>query len=394
MKNNHYIIFVFIILISLTSCSNNDSIPVEPETSCSDGIQNGDETGIDCGGSCSNDCLPENAIEGIIVTRLFLEPHKEYILTGPLIVRDKAILEIQAGAVIKAQKGKNAYIVIAQGGTILVWGNEDDPVIMTSDAENPEPGDWGGLVICGKAPSNNGENARSELVDYFYGGNSNNDTSGVLRYLRIEYTGELFRDSKPFNGITFYGVGAYTTVEHIQTHKSLGNGFEIVGGTLNANWLVSTNSGQNSISIKDGWNGQGNAWYLKNAVESGLKIENNAAHVTSTPLTFGTLNNISIIGNTTEGALHYTSGGGLFSINETYTSNLNLGININGTEATLLVDEGNLSINNIQFDDTLSGFLPTNYSGSNSDFFTENSTLGAGNGALQPDWALNWTIGF
>lgn len=386
------ILVTFILLFNI-SCSKDDNPNTKILFTCDDGIKNGDELGIDCGGNCSNTCAPENALEGVLVTRLVLHPNIDYVLTGPLIVRDGGILEMDAGTVIKAQSNKNAHIAVAQGGKIYTWGFEDNPVVITSNSENPAPGDWGGLVICGKAPSNNGINARSELVDYFYGGNESTDTSGVIRYLRLEYTGENFTESKKFNGISFYGVGSFTTVEHIQTFESLGNGFEIVGGTLNAKWLVSTNSYQNSISIKDGWTGTGNFWYLKNATNANLKLANNRINNSASPITTGTLNNLSIINSTANGALHYTNGGGIFTINEVYTSNLALGININGNLETTLVEDGNLNINSIQFDNPANGFVPTNFTGSTS-FYTEENTLGAGNGALKPNWANNWTIGF
>ncbi|HEX9826911.1 MAG TPA: hypothetical protein VGA80_09970 [Flavobacteriaceae bacterium] len=366
---------------------------MEISISCDDGIKNGEETGLDCGGNCSNPCPPENALEGILVTRLVLHPNIEYVLTGPLIVRDGAVLEMDAGTIIKAQSNKNAYITVAQGGKLYIWGTEENPVVITSDSETPAPGDWGGLVICGKAPSNNGVNARSELVDFFYGGNEITDTSGVIRYLRLEYTGENFTESKKFNGISFYGVGSFTTVEHIQTYESLGNGFEIVGGTLNAKYLVSTNSYQNSISIKDGWNGSGNYWYLKGAINSNLKLANNKTNGSATPITNGSLNNLSIINTASDGALQYTNGGGIYDINEIYTSNIVLGMNIVGNLETTMVEDGNLTINTIQFDNPANGFIPTNFSGS-TNFYTEGNSLGAGNGALQPDWAINWTVGF
>lgn len=385
--------FAFFI-VSIFSCSKEANINVENTISCNDGIQNGDEVGIDCGGSCSNPCPLENALEGILITRMVLQPDVDYILTGPLIVRDGAILEMNAGTVIKAQKNSNAYIGVAQGGKIYVWGTEENPVVITSNSNNPAPGDWGGLVICGKAPSNNGDLPSSELLNFFYGGNEINNTSGVIKYLRLEYTGENFNESKRFNGISFYGVGAFTTIEHIQTFKSLGNGFEIIGGTMKAKWLVSINSNQNSINIKDGWNGQGNSWYVKGALEAGIKIENNFENETAQPFSTGTINNVTILEPGTLGALHYTAGGGLFNFNEIYTSNLNLGINVEGNQSNSMVDLGNLNINNIQFDNTVNGFSPTNYTGTNSNFYIENNTTGAGNSALQPDWAMNWTIGF
>ena len=379
------------ILIFFLSCSNND-INVLTTSTCYDSIQNGDETGVDCGGSCSTPCIPDNSLEGVLITRMVLSPNIEYKLIGPLIIRDGAILEIEAGTVIKAQKNKNAYIAVAQGGKIYIWGNENNPVVITSDEENPAPGDWGGIVICGKAPTNNGMNARSELVDYFYGGTDTELSSGVIKYLRLEYTGENHTASKRFNAISFYGVGSFTTVENIQAYESLGNGFEIIGGTINAKQLISTNTGINGIKLYGGWNGFGNSWYISGANNSGITIENNETDATVSPLTSGNIDNISIIGPFLNGALNYKNGGGVFNIDEVYTSNINLGINVNGTLETSLVEDGNLNINNIEFDNSSNNLIKTNFSGSNS-FFIEGNSNGAGNAAQKPIWANNWTIG-
>lgn len=393
LKSIFNLSLLFFILINLISCSKEDTRDVLMISTCDDGIKNGDETGIDCGGSCYNSCLPENTLEGVIITRLVLIPNIEYILTGPLLVRDGAILEILAGTVIKAQKNKNAYIAIAQGGKIYTWGNETDPVVITSGEANPQPGDWGGIIICGKAPTNNGINARSELVDIFYGGTDSNFSSGLLRYLRLEYTGATSLESKVFNGITFYGVGSFTTVEHIQTYKSLGNGFEIVGGTINPKYLISTDSNKNGIEINSGWNGSGDSWYLSNFNASGIKLGNNKNNPVAVPLIAGNIDNVSIIGPESTGSFQYTDGGGVINMNDIYTSNSELGININGTLENTMVENGNLRISNIQFDNTTANFKPTNFIGSNI-FFTEAISIGAGNSAGKPDWANYWSIGF
>jgi hypothetical protein len=380
-----------IVFIFFLSCSNND-INVISTSTCYDGIQNGDETGVDCGGSCITSCIPENSLEGVLITRMVLSANIEYKLTGPLIIRDGATLEIEAGTVIKAQKNKNAYIAVAQGGKIYVWGNENNPVVITSDEENPAPGDWGGIVICGKAPTNKGMNARSELVDYFYGGTDPELSSGIIKYLRLEYTGENFTSSKRFNAITFYGVGSFTTVENIQAYESLGNGFEIVGGTINAKQLISTNTGINGVKVTGGWNGFGNSWYISGANNSGIALENNDTNTVSLPLTTGNLNNISIIGPFLNSALNYTNGGGIFNIDEIYTSNINLGINVNSALESSLVENGSLNINNIEFDNSGNNLIKTNFTGSNS-FFVEGNSIGAGNSEQKPNWANNWTIG-
>ena len=168
------IIILIIPSIFIISCSGND-INVVSIITCDDGVQNGDETGIDCGGSCANVCPPANAIFGEVVSILNLRSDIVYTLTGPLLIRDGGQLIIEAGTVIKVQSGINAYIAIAQGGKFFAYGREDNPIVITSNAENPAPGDWGGIVICGKAPINSGEVGRSDLLDLFYGGSDTTD---------------------------------------------------------------------------------------------------------------------------------------------------------------------------------------------------------------------------
>lgn len=393
------IIFKTIILIIsftiIIACSrHNNVIEEEPSISCSDGIQNGDEIGVDCGGSCSNPCPVENGLEGDIVGRIVLSPSIEYKLTGPLIIRDGGQLEIHAGTVIKAFSGQNAYIAVAQGGKIYVWGQPDNPAIITSDSENPAPGDWGGLVICGKAPTNEGVNVRSEVADIFYGGNDTTDSSGQIKYLRVEYTGELFNNSNKFNGLSLYGVGSYTVIEYVQSYEGMGDGFEFVGGTVNPKWLVSTKSGDNSISITEGWNGIGDFWYLSGSSKAGIKLTNNQNNESAIPVTTGNISNITIVGPVSEGAVNYTAGGGIFTIDNIYTSNIDLGIKVtDGIEASR-IEAGNLTINNILFDNPDVGFIATDYTGPNTSFYVEGITVGAGNGLLQPSWANIWTIGF
>lgn len=380
---------VFLIAIS---CSNeNPNITSDGKATCSDGVQNGNEMGIDCGWACSNSCYEINGLEGEIVSKVILDNSVEYKLTGPLLVRDSGELEIREGTIIKAIPGKNAYIAVTQGGKIYVYGKKESPVVITSDSANPEPGDWGGLVICGKAPTNTGSPSRSGTVDIFYGGDDPLDSSGVLRYLRVEYTGAAFSNSNIFNGISFYGVGSQTSVEHVQVYNGLGDAFAFFGGTVNSQWLTGSKMGKNAFFMTDGWNGKGAFWYASEIVRSGIKMANNKANATAPPMTTGQISDISIIGPVTEGALQYADGGGVFTLNNIYTAGVNLGINL--AENTLLkVDEGNLNIAPIEFDNVESGFEITNYS-DNTFFYSEGDTSGAGNKGSIPDWAVGWTKG-
>ncbi|WP_400081040.1 hypothetical protein [Winogradskyella sp. R77965] len=374
------------------SCSDDDRTATIV-TSCEDGVQNGNETGIDCGGSCYDSCVPENALEGTLVTRRILVSNVDYKLTGPYIIRDGGALEIFPGTKIKALTDSNAYIAVAQGGQIFIWGNADNPVVITSDSENPEAGDWGGLIICGQAPTNNAINSRSELGDIFYGGTDNETSSGVIRHLRLEYTGALFRDEKRFNALTFYGVGSFTTVQNIQAYESLGNGFEIFGGRIDATNLVSLNTSLSGIKVSGGWNGTGNSWYLSNQNKSGIELGNNKSDFSAEPTTSAIIDDITINGPLSNSAIHYTYGGGLFNLTNVYTSQIQFGINVNSITESEMIDAGNLFINTIEFDNPLTNFNSSNYNGT-TNFYTEGSTNGAGNRNLPPIWTENWTIGF
>ena len=142
---------------------------------------------------------------------IVLESSTVYNLTGAIVVADGATLTIPAGTLIKATGGTSAYIAVAQGGKININGNASNPVVMTSGNATQAPGDWGGLVLCGRAPINDvsggTSSAQSEVADLTYGGTISNDSSGSIRYLRIEYTGANFSAVKEFNGVSLFGVG-------------------------------------------------------------------------------------------------------------------------------------------------------------------------------------------
>jgi hypothetical protein len=332
-------------------------------------------------------------LDGELVSRLQLDPAVEYKLRGPYLVRDKAELSIPAGTVIKADPGVGAYIAVAQGGRVNISGQERNPVIITSGADNPMPGDWGGLIFCGKAPINSSKLGRSDIIDIFYGGTEIEDTSGVINYLRVEYAGAEVEDQKKFDAVVFYGVGSFTTVTRLQTYKSLGNGFRFVGGNVNAKWLVASENEENGIVLSNDWSGNGDSWFVSGISKAGLKITNDNEVGIENPVVRDTISNVSILGPATEGGMTYTGEGGNYSLTNIFMTQIELGININGTAATSQVDIGNLQIDSVQFDSPATNFIPTNYSGPNISFFSEATNSGAGNGALKPEWSNGWTVG-
>ena len=133
---------LFAAMALVVSCSSDDGGPdPTPVATCSDGIMNGDETGVDCGGSCTA-CTPavDNKLSGDITDDMTLNASVEYELEGALVVQDGGSLTIPAGTVIKATGGTAAYIAVAQGGIINVNGSAANPVIMTSGAASPAAG--------------------------------------------------------------------------------------------------------------------------------------------------------------------------------------------------------------------------------------------------------------
>jgi uncharacterized protein with beta-barrel porin domain len=175
--------------------------------------------------SSSNDSTPSstfvvdaNKFEGTIKDgEVILNPATTYKLSGKLLVSSGATLTIPAGTRIEGTGGTASYIAIAQGGKIYVNGTATNPVVMTSGLATKAAGDWGGLVICGKAPINivsgGATTAQAEVSDLTYGGNIANDNSGSLKYLRIEYSGARYSPTKEFNALSLFGVGSGTTID-------------------------------------------------------------------------------------------------------------------------------------------------------------------------------------
>ncbi len=380
------------LVLTASSCIKDETPAVDIH---SNGIQDGDETGIDCGGSSGNECPVNNELSGEISDAQVLDASIEYDLTGALIVREGGSLTIPAGTVIKASGGTSSYIAVAQGGLIYVNGTSSNPVVMTSAAESPAAGDWGGLVLCGKAPTNVGATATSEVADLTYGGTDANDSSGVLKYLRVEYTGATFNSSKEFNGVSFFGVGAGTTVDYIQSYEGGDDGLEFFGGTVNPTHLVSVNSGDDSIDFADGWSGNGSYWYILGGAKAGIEGSNNGDNGAATPMTTATLSNISIVGPVTEGALYFKEGGGKFTIDNFYAKGVNLGVKVKSTDtnASDRIEAGELIMTNVQFADSAEGFVAHDYTGTTQSFISEGITTGAGSGAAAPSWTQGWTVG-
>lgn len=205
--------------------------------------------------------LTDSELSGSIKETRTLDANITYTITGPVIVEDGGVLEIPAGTTIKAEKSFSSYILVLQGGKINVRGTAEKPVKMTSAAASPAPGDWGGLIINGKAPLTRGTdgNSRQGTTEinpvYYYGGEIANDNSGEITYLILEYTGSRNSGDVEHNGLTLNGVGNGTKIENIYIPDGADDGIEFFGGTVNVKNLLVVNSDDDMFDFTQGYVG-------------------------------------------------------------------------------------------------------------------------------------------
>ncbi|MCL6267566.1 multidrug transporter [Flagellimonas myxillae] len=246
-------------------------------------------------------------LNGLYTEDLTLDLEIEYIVTGPVLMADGTTLTIPAGLTIKAEPiGVNAYIAIQQGARINAVGSADEPIIFTSNATTPSSGDWGGLVICGRAPINStadgsDEIATSEVGALAFGGNIPTDNSGNLEYVRVEFAGGAIDGNAELNGVSVYGVGSGTTIDFVQVYEGSDDGFEFFGGTVDASHLVVVNAEDDSIDWTEGYIGSLTDVYVQHGVSHDKAFEcdgfntdfSNEAGYFSAP----TVTNVTIVGD-------------------------------------------------------------------------------------------------
>jgi len=209
--------------------------------------------------------------EKFITNTVTLEASKVYLLKGLIVVRSGGKLVIPAGTVIRCLANLTsspvnyASIVVERGGQIEITGSAAQPVVFTSAkaAGSRDRGDWGGIVICGNAINNQGASVQVEGFNNvafdntlaFHGGTNNNDNSGILRYLRLEFGGLAFEVNREINGLTFGSVGSATVVNNIQVSFSNDDSFEWFGGTVNSKNLIAFKGTDDDFDTDFGYSG-------------------------------------------------------------------------------------------------------------------------------------------
>ena len=277
--------------------------------------KSGDKTAT-CTVTVSEDApaVIEDTLEGNITADRTISAANKNFLKGFVYVKSGATLTIEAGSVIKgisvASGERAASLIIEPGAKIIAEGTVDKPIVFTSDKEPGKrvTGDWGGLIICGNARVNRTNQPTIEGGPGTHYGNTtsdefNGESSGKLKYVRIEFAGYPLEPDKEINGLTFGGVGSGTEVEFVQVSYSNDDSYEWFGGTVNAKHLIAYKGWDDDFDTDYGYTGK--LQFLLSVRDkdiadtsdsNGFESDNDGDGSTNTPFTKPVFSIVTLIG--------------------------------------------------------------------------------------------------
>lgn len=279
-------------VVSFSSCTNEESVAT-PEVRATKVVED----------------LPQ-----IIDKNMTLTADKEYRLVTKTFVTNGATLTIKEGVKIYGKESKDAVnasaLIITRGSKIHAQGSASAPIVFT--AENGQKGGWGGIVLLGKAKVNQGtdnviegieEGSVPAGVDAKFGGNDDNDSSGVLSYVRVEYAGAKIHPDNELNAFTFGGVGRGTQVDHIVAFHGADDGAEFFGGCVNVRYYACIATDDDGFDADWGYTGNaqfGFIWIDKTMTYSkdpnGFEVDNDGDASDKTPYTHPVISNFTVVG--------------------------------------------------------------------------------------------------
>lgn len=381
-----------------TSCESDDTpdIVINDNSTVNNTTINGPGTG-NPGGEVVN-------LSGVYTEDLTLDADTDYLITGPVLMATGTTLTVPAGKTIQVQPvGVNAYIAIQQGARINAAGSANAPIVFTSSASNPGAGDWGGLVMCGRAPINSTavgseDTATSEVGGLSYGGNVEADNSGILQYVRIEYAGGAIDGNAELNGLSLYAIGNGTIIDHIQIFEGSDDGIEFFGGTVDVSQVVVVNSEDDSIDWTEGYTGTLTDVYIQHGTNHDKAFEcdgynvdfSNEGGYFSAP----NVNNVTVVANDPSEAVRLRAGSqGLFTnvlvigFDEAFDLDGDTGDNPTGQG----VLDGLLRVTDVTFTNVTTKLKnDTGFTFGEADFIFGD---GNGTGTDVSAWGSGWTVG-
>jgi len=290
MKSLKFKALIFAVAVLAASCQkSSDPDPVDPNAKQTLTLQNG------------------AVISGVYKNTILNVPEGNFTLKGYVYFEDGSEINIAAGATIKSDVSDKGALIIERGAKINAMGTAAKPIVFTSGKAvgQRNPGDWGGIIILGKAKTNRSTEPTIEGgVGKNFGGTVDNDNSGTLKYVRIEFAGIASQPNSEINGLTLGGVGSGTTIEYVQVAYGNDDAFEIFGGTVNAKYLVAYATADDDFDFDFGYSGRiqfGVALRDPSVVDpgdagNGIECDNDGTGTNATPATRPVLSNFTFVG--------------------------------------------------------------------------------------------------
>jgi hypothetical protein len=275
-------------------------------------------------------------------------------------------LTIQPGTLILGDRETKGTLIVQRGSQIDAQGTAEEPIVFTSERSIglKQPGDWGGVVLCGKAKNNLAGGVGQLEGNYgaFHGGSEDNDNSGILKYVRIEYAGIAINPNQEVNSLTMGSVGNGTTISYVQCSFGLDDAFEWFGGSVNCDHLIAYRCLDDDWDVDNGF--RGNVQFglsikdpnlADQSGSNGFEVDNDGTGSTTEPFTSGTFSNMTVIGpkanrETTistqfQNALHLRRSNKIKVVNSFFTG-FPQGVFVDGSNTIAFAESGELVFKN------------------------------------------------
>jgi hypothetical protein len=272
-----------------------------------DSVNNTGPTGPSgCTGTKQDIIACSKVISGVIDENVTL-PKGKYTLKGYVFVNNRAVLTIAAGSVIVSDTVSKGALIIERNSRLFAEGTASEPIVFTSGKApgSRKPGDWGGIVLLGNAPTNRSTTPIIEGgINSEYGGSVTADNSGVLKYIRIEFAGIAADPNSEINGLTCGGVGSGTTLENIQVSYGNDDAYEFFGGTVNAKNIIAFATADDDFDFDFGYTGRlqfgislrDPLWVDGGDAGNGIECDNDGTGTLANPRTRPQLSNFTFCG--------------------------------------------------------------------------------------------------
>jgi hypothetical protein len=334
-----------------------------------------------------------------ITGNLTLKYPNTYILSGFVYVTNGVTLTVEPGVIVKGDRDSKGTLIVERGAKINAEGSAEKPIVFTSNQKPGQrgSGDWGGLILLGKAPNNAGEQTIEGGVRSKHGGNDPHDNSGILKYVRVEFAGIEYSTDNEINGITFGSTGDATVVDCVQVSYSGDDSFEWFGGTVNAKHLIAYHGWDDDFDTDNGFSGKiqfalgvRNPQIGDKSASNGFESDNNAAGSDASPLTGAVFANVSLFGPVADPSNYIDRAGEKgSSVNARFQTGFHLrrstslsvfnslsasfpvGTIIEGTASHTLANNGGLNVANTVFAGHVRNFQDKQYWSNNTVFDPE-----------------------